>query len=99
VRYPVGELDLVAVDGRTVVFVEVKTRQRGQPDHPVEAVGPAKQRRVMRAAVSYLKAHRLMDYPCRFDVIAVVWPRSAWRPTIEHYVAAFDATAFGRYFT
>ncbi len=69
-----GELDLVAVDGRTVVFVEVKTRQSQEAGNPGEAVGRDKQRRITRLALSYLKRHDLLGYPTRFDVVAVTWP-------------------------
>jgi len=86
-----GELDLVAVEGRTVVFVEVKTRQSGDAGHPSEAVDPAKQRRLTRLAVTFLKRHGLLEYPARFDVIAVTWPEGRRRPEIEHFKNAFDA--------
>lgn len=87
-----GELDLVAVDGRTVVFVEVKTRRSAAVDHPADAVHEEKQRRLTRAATAYLKRHRLLDYPVRFDVVAVTWPQGARRPHIEHFRGAFEAT-------
>jgi len=87
-----GELDVVAVDGRTVVFVEVKTRRSAALDHPADAVHGDKQRRLTRAATAYLKRHRLLDYPVRFDVVAVTWPQAARRPRIEHFRNAFEAT-------
>ena len=86
-----GELDLVAVEGRTVVFVEVKTRQSGDAGHPSEAVDAAKQRRLTRLAATFLKRHGLLEYPARFDVIAVTWPEGRRRPTIEHFKNAFEA--------
>ena len=87
-----GELDLVAVDrDRTIVFVEVKTRQSQDAGHPSEAVTPAKQRRLTRLAVTFLKRHGLLEYPARFDVIAVTWPQARRRPTIEHIPNAFEA--------
>ena len=86
-----GELDLVAMDGRTIVFVEVKTRQSQDAGHPSEAVDPAKQRRLTRLAVTFLKRHGLLEYPARFDVIAVTWPAGQRRPTIEHIPDAFEA--------
>ncbi len=86
-----GELDLVAVDGRTVVFVEVKTRRSAEVGHPVEAVDLAKQRRLTRLAVTFLKRHRLLEYSARFDVVAVTWPINHRRPTIEHFPNAFEA--------
>jgi len=90
-RSPLGEIDLVAVDRRTVVFVEVKTRDSADAGHPSEAVDLAKQRRLTRLALSYLKRHRLMECPARFDVVAVTWPAGQRRPTIEHFPNAFEA--------
>ena len=87
-----GELDLVAVDrDRTIVFVEVKTRQSQDAGHPSEAVTAAKQRRLTRLAVTFLKRHGLLEYPARFDVIAVTWPEARRSPTIEHIPNAFEA--------
>ena len=85
------ELDLVAVDGRTVVFVEVKTRHRDDAGHPAEAVDPVKQRRLTRLAVLYLRRHGLLGYPARFDVVAVIWPDGQRYPRIEHFQNAFEA--------
>jgi putative endonuclease len=91
-RHGPGELDLVAVDGRTVVFVEVKTRADAQHGHPSDAVDAAKQRRLTRLAESFLKRHGLLEHPARFDVVAVVWPEERRRPTsIEHFKNAFEA--------
>ena len=87
-----GELDLVAVDGRTVVFVEVKTRRSDEQGLPSEAVDSEKQRRLTRAALAYLKRHRLLEYPARFDVVAVTWPGDRRKPVVEHIPGAFDAT-------
>ncbi len=86
-----GELDLVAVDGRTIVFVEVKTRRSIEHGRPAEAVGPRKQGYLTRAALFYLKRHGLLEYPARFDVVAITWPQDAKRPTIEHFQNAFEA--------
>jgi len=90
VHLPSGELDVVALDGRTVVFVEVKTRQSDLHGHASEAVTPAKQRRLTRLAVTFLKRYGLHDHPARFDVVAVIWPPGE-RPRIEHIRSAFDA--------
>jgi len=97
-RSPWGELDLVAVDGRTVVFVEVKTRRSHDRGHPAEAVDRDKQRRVTRAALAYLKRHQLLETACRFDVVAVTWPHELRRPIIEHFLAAFEAADRGPMF-
>jgi putative endonuclease len=92
-----GEIDLVARDGETLVFVEVKTRNRGAP---AEAVDLEKQRRITRAAVHFLKKHGLLEpgVASRFDVVSVVWPRGARRPTIEHISDAFESVGRGQMF-
>jgi putative endonuclease len=86
-----GELDLVALDRQTIVFVEVKTRRSQDAGHPAEAVDAAKQRRLTRLAVTFLKRHGLLEHPGRFDVVAVTWPEGRRRPTIEHFKNAFEA--------
>lgn len=86
-----GEIDVIATDGRAVVFVEVKTRRSGQYEHPAEAVDRAKQRRITRTAAAYVKRHRLWNTAIRFDIIAVTWPARARCPHIEHFPGAFDA--------
>ena len=90
-RGRLGEIDLVAVDDRTVVFVEVKTRRSHLAGHPADAVDQDKQRRLTRLALAYLKQHHLLENPARFDVVAVTWPDDGRKPHIEHFVAAFEA--------
>ena len=97
-RDNIGELDLVAVDGRTVVFIEVKTRTTHDAGHPADAVDEAKQRRLTRLALSYMKRHDLLECSARFDVVAVTWPARG-RPTIEHFKSAFEATGFDGLFS
>ncbi len=94
-----GELDLVAVDNRTIVFVEVKTRTSHDAGHPAEAVGPEKQQRLTRLALAYLKRHDLLENPARFDVLAITWPEKSRRPTIEHFKNAFEAVGRGQMFS
>lgn len=94
-RDMLGEMDLIAVDQRTVVFVEVKTRKSHQAGHPAESVGEAKQRRLTRLALGYLKRHDLLEHRARFDVVAVTWPAGQNQPTIEHFPNAF--TPAGRH--
>ena len=98
-RFGPGELDLVAVDRRTVVFVEVKTLRSSDLGHPADAVTAAKQRRLTRLAVTFLKRHRLLDYPARFDVVAVIWPEDRRRPKIEHIKNAFEAVGQGEFYS
>ena len=90
-RLKPGELDIVALDGDVLVFVEVKTRRSGDFGHPAEAVTPAKQRRLSRLAVTFMKRHGLLDRKARFDVVAVTWPEGKWFPEIEHFPDAFEA--------
>lgn len=86
-----GEIDLVAVDGQTVVFVEVKTRQSQQAGQPFEAVDADKQRRLTRLALGWLRHHGLLEYPARFDIVSITWAQ-AGKPSIEHLRSAFEAT-------
>jgi putative endonuclease len=83
-----GELDIIARDGKTLVFVEVKARQGHDFGDAAEAVGAVKRRRMMRLALDYAAAHCLPDCPCRFDVVAIHWDRD--RPIIEVFQNAFD---------
>ncbi len=94
-----GELDLVALDHRTIVFIEVKTRQTHAAGHPAEAVDDGKQRRLTRLAVTFLKRHGLLEQPARFDVIAITWPEGKWFPKIEHIKNAFDAVGQQEFFS
>lgn len=66
-----GEIDIVAQDGDTIVFIEVKARMTAERGTAVEAVTPAKRRRLVSMAVDYLARKRLTDRPCRFDVVAI----------------------------
>jgi len=79
-----GELDLVARDGNTLVFVEVKTRTQKRFGSPLEAVTPDKQRRITRMAQTYLLEKGLGDVAARFDVIGIDLtggaPRIDWIP-------------------
>jgi putative endonuclease len=93
-----GEIDLIAVDGRTIVFVEVKTRVSHDAGHPAEAVDRDKQHRLTRLAMVYLKRHHLLETPARFDVIAITWPKAQRRPTIEHFKNAFEPIGTGQMF-
>ncbi len=89
-----GEIDLIAADKRSksLIFVEVKTLQTMRPGHPAERVDETKQARITRAALRYLKRRGLLGTPCRFDVIAIWWPKGQPRPErIEHYEHAFEA--------
>ncbi len=66
-----GEIDAIADDHGTVVFVEVKTKTDCSFSDPVESVTKQKQRRLVSMAEQYVAYHRLDQTPCRFDVVAV----------------------------
>ena len=90
-----GEIDLIARDGDTLVFVEVKARRQGVP---AEAVTPEKQRRITLAAMHFLRKHHLLEQRSRFDVVAIVWPDDRREPQIEHIRNAFEAVGRGQMF-
>ncbi len=87
---PWGELDIVALDGTTIVFVEVKTRSSLVAGRPEEAVTLDKQKRLTNMALAYLKKHKLLEHSARFDVVAIVWPEDAREPDIRHLRNAFE---------
>lgn len=70
-RAKVGEIDVIAEQDATVVFVEVKARADHQYGHPFNAVTPVKQRKIIQVAQSYLAKHRLMENSARFDVVGL----------------------------
>jgi putative endonuclease len=89
VRCPLGEIDLVARDGKTLVFVEVKSRFTAGYGAPQELVSRTKQRRLTLLARWYLKQHRLENQPARFDVVAISWQDA--KPEITWIPNAFEA--------
>ena len=87
-----GDIDIVALDGRTVVFVEVRSRSDTAHGHPAETVGSSKQRRIAELAVAYIRRHRLEDQSVRIDVVVVTFSNEpGGKPVIEHYQNAFDS--------
>jgi len=85
-----GDIDIVALDDRTVVFVEVRSRSDTRHGHPAETVGGLKQRRIAELAAAYIRRHRLEDCAVRIDVVAVTFPAGE-RPVVEHYRNAFES--------
>ena len=94
-RSSYGEIDLIARQGKCLVFVEVKYRKNGGSGRPEEAVSAEKQRRICRTADYYRIRNQISEaVPCRFDVIAIE------EETVRHYTNAFAynvAPVRGRY--
>ena len=85
-----GELDLIVLDRRVVVFVEVKTRTGPGFGSPLEAVEFRKQRKMIHAAQFFLAAKGLQQRDARFDVVGVSW--AGREPIVEHIENAFELT-------
>ena len=85
-----GEIDIIARDKRTYVFVEVKARHSCRFGAPDESVTVQKQRQIIRVATGYLAQYQLDDVPVRFDVVAILMETG--KPDINHFISAFDAT-------
>lgn len=82
------ELDIVAKDGETVVFAEVKTRRSGQFGNPADRVDADKQATLWQLAETYLKTQKLHGVPMRIDVLSIVLSETG-EPFVEHIVNAF----------
>lgn len=84
-RLKMGEIDLIMLDGRTVVFVEVRYRKNNRYGGALHSIDPRKQARIIRTAQHYLQ-YRAPDAQARFDVVAVEgdnnihWIRNAFEP-------------------
>ncbi len=89
VRCALGELDLVARDGKTVVFVEVRSRKGNARGTAKESVSLQKRRRIVRLALWYLKTRGLAHASVRFDVVLIQWGQQ--KPDVEWIRNAFDA--------
>ena len=83
------EIDIVARDGDTLVFVEVKTRATEDFGRPSDAVDRAKRRNLSRAAVRYLRKKKFPDVCFRFDIVEVIGSKDARESTIRHIENAF----------
>ena len=86
-RRPTGEIDIVARQKKTILFVEVKRRSSLRYGRPSEAVNRAKQAHILRTAQLYLQENKLTDVPVRFDIVEIL-PEG-----IHHIPNAFDASA------
>ena len=90
---PEAEIDIIADDHGTCVFVEVRARVGEEHGHPLEAVGSRKQARVIRAARIYLASGDDLHHPgsdFRFDVVGVLFPSDGGDPVLDHIENAFE---------
>ena len=91
VRTRAGEIDLVAREGKTLVFVEVKTRRDVvEGDPPQAGVNTRKQNRLGKLATGYLKQKRIRQTQCRFDVVSVIFNDEGAVKAIRHIPNAFS---------
>jgi putative endonuclease len=88
-RTPRGELDLIALDGKTLVFVEVKARRGGMFGEPEWAVDQKKRLHLIKASLFYLTRKRIQNRACRFDVVAIQ-EFERQRPRIDHLCNAIE---------
>jgi putative endonuclease len=87
-RNRAGEIDIIARDGETLVFVEVKAREDHDFGDAAESVTMRKRRTIVRLAKTYVVEQRWIDRPCRFDVVTI--HRDAGRSVVTVYPNAFD---------
>jgi putative endonuclease len=87
-RTRMGEIDIIAQDGPSLIFIEVKTRNSAHCGRPAEAVEKHKQYKIRKVAESYLARHQAWNRPCRFDVIEIL-TRQGKEPLINHITNAF----------
>lgn len=89
-RCSLGEVDIIARQGTVFVFVEVKLRREGGYASALEAVTPAKQRKLRLAAEAWLAENGEENAECRFDVVEVYLPRTGGQvKRIQHMEGAF----------
>lgn len=86
-----GELDLVSLDGDTLVFTEVKTRRGQKFGAPQSAVTPAKQKKLCLAALEFITDQGYGNYAIRFDVLALMYTQDGFQP--EWFTGAFEFNA------
>ena len=84
-----GEIDIIARADETLVFIEVKTRAGDWYGGSLAAVTARKQQQIIRVALDFLVRERILDRPCRFDVVTVDFKEG--KPRVEVYPHAFSA--------
>lgn len=82
-----GEIDIIASDNNTIVFIEVKLRKSSALGHPLESITKSKIEKIYKVADSYLRENELIDSLIRFDVVSILLENNLY--TVEHIKNAF----------
>ena len=98
-RNQFGEIDVIAMDRKQIVFAEVKTRTSTNSGQPFEAVDHRKQQKLTKLALAWLKKHKRLEQSARFDILSVLWPKGSKNPNIQHFENAFEATGQGQFYS
>ena len=85
-----GEIDLLALDGETLVIVEVRSSETRTFDELAASVNHDKQRRLTNAMLRFVQRRKLWNVGVRFDILALRWPAGAREPEVRHYRQAFQ---------
>lgn len=90
-----GEIDIIAIDGDTLCFIEVKARRSVEFAPATANIDIRKQRQIVRAARAYRRLFNLRQMPLRYDALTVVWPKYA-EPAIEYNKGFWDERIFAK---
>lgn len=86
-RFYKGEIDIIAYDKKTLVFLEVKTRRSHKFGFPEDALTPSKQNQLRKVALGYCTLRKIQDVECRFDVLSLTYDEKGY--TVSHIENAF----------
>ncbi|HOK42196.1 MAG TPA: YraN family protein [Thermoclostridium caenicola] len=84
-----GEIDIIAQDGDTLCFIEVKARRGDRYGTPAEAVLPGKRKTIIKVAQAYTARYGIHDMPLRFDVVEIYMAADGKIRSVEHIRGAF----------
>jgi len=86
-----GEIDLLTIEGDTLVVVEVRSTENRDLQSVAASVNREKQKRLTNAILRFRQRRRLHDVPIRFDVLVIAWPAAEREPRVLHFRNAFPA--------
>ena len=96
-RCRLGEIDIIAEQDRSIIFVEVRSKQSERFGPPQYSITRAKRGQISKTALCYIKEKRLVERSCRFDVIAITFSPESRKPEIEHIENAFELSRWYAY--